>query len=111
MFVLFNFIVGFVLAIFDGLMGLRGMLILLFILASIIPSISVAVRRLHDTDRSGWWSFITLIPLIGMIVHLVFMCLDGTRGSNRFGEDPKAHLYAPQSAPAVTAPAQKAWVD
>jgi uncharacterized membrane protein YhaH (DUF805 family) len=46
------------------------------------------IRRLHDTDRSGWWCLISLIPLIGSIVLLVFFCLPGTSGSNRFGDDP-----------------------
>lgn len=58
-------------------------------LGLLIPSLAVAVRRLHDTDRSGWWLLIGLIPLVGSIVLLVFYCLDGTKGENRFGIDPK----------------------
>ncbi|QMW23810.1 DUF805 domain-containing protein [Sandaracinobacteroides saxicola] len=58
-------------------------------LAFFIPSLAVAVRRLHDTDRSGWWYLIGLVPLIGSIVLLVFFVLDGTPGPNRFGDDPK----------------------
>ncbi|MFZ7343963.1 DUF805 domain-containing protein [Avibacterium volantium] len=58
-------------------------------LATLIPSLAVRVRRLHDTDRSGWWLLIGFIPVIGFIVLLVFACLDGTQGRNRFGEDPK----------------------
>lgn len=54
-------------------------------LATLIPSLAVGVRRLHDTDRSGWWMFIVLIPLIGLIVLLVFACQRGKPGSNRFG--------------------------
>lgn len=54
-----------------------------------IPALAVAIRRLHDTDRSGWWLFIGMIPLIGFIVLLVFWCSEGTRGPNRFGPDPK----------------------
>ena len=57
-------------------------------LLMIIPSISVAVRRLHDLDRSGWWWFIQLIPLVGGIIMLVFTCQKGTDGPNRFGPDP-----------------------
>jgi len=68
------------------LMGLLG----LFTLAFIIPSIAVQVRRFHDQDKSGWFVLLNLIPYIGGLVVLVFMCLDGTRGTNRFGEDPKA---------------------
>ncbi|MFZ7157715.1 DUF805 domain-containing protein [Avibacterium gallinarum] len=58
-------------------------------LATLIPSLAVRVRRLHDTDRSGWWLLIGFIPVIGFIVLFVFACLDGTQGRNRFGEDPK----------------------
>jgi uncharacterized membrane protein YhaH (DUF805 family) len=58
-------------------------------LALIIPSIAVSFRRLHDTDRSAWWLLIGLVPLIGGIVLLVFFCLDGTPGENRFGPNPK----------------------
>lgn len=52
-----------------------------------LPGLAVTIRRLHDTDRSGAWYFIQLVPLIGAIWFLVLMCLPGTHGSNRFGED------------------------
>jgi len=71
-------------------------LLLLWALAIIIPSIAVTVRRLHDRDMSGWWylGFIALsmIPVVGFIASiamLVIFCLPGTPGPNRFGEDPK----------------------
>lgn len=57
-------------------------------LAMLLPSLGVAVRRLHDTNRSGWWILIILVPLIGMIWIIVLLCLKGTSGQNRFGEDP-----------------------
>jgi len=57
-------------------------------LALLIPSIAAGIRRLHDTDRSGWWLLIAFIPLIGVIVLLVFFVSGGTAGANRFGEDP-----------------------
>lgn len=57
--------------------------------AILIPSIAVGVRRLHDTDRSGWWLLLILLPIIGAIVLLIFFVLDGTPGSNKFGSDPK----------------------
>lgn len=72
-----------------------GILIVLWALAVIIPSIAVTVRRLHDRDMSGWWylAFIVggMIPYIGFIASialLVLMVLPGTPGPNRFGEDP-----------------------
>lgn len=61
----------------------------LIYLGLLIPSIAVTVRRLHDTNRSGWWLLISLIPLIGGLVLFVFTVLDGTPGPNRFGTDPK----------------------
>jgi len=96
MFVLFQIIVGVVLGIIEGAVGLSGTiagaygpLSLLFGLAMLIPGIAVGIRRLHDTDRSGWWLLIALVPLIGAIVLIVFFVMDGTRGPNRFGPDPK----------------------
>ena len=64
-------------------------LLVLFGLGSIVPSIAVQVRRFHDQDKSGWFVLLGLIPYVGGIVVFVFMCLDGTRGPNRFGNDPK----------------------
>lgn len=58
-------------------------------LALIIPGLAVSVRRLHDTNRSGWWIFISLVPIIGGIWYFVLTLLDGTPGPNRFGPDPK----------------------
>lgn len=60
----------------------------LFGLATILPGISVAVRRLHDIDKSGWWYWIILVPLIGFILLIVWFATGGTRGPNRFGADP-----------------------
>ncbi|GAA4716281.1 DUF805 domain-containing protein [Isoptericola chiayiensis] len=54
----------------------------------VIPNIAVTVRRLHDTDRSGFWWFIGFVPLVGWIILLVLMVLEGTQGPNRFGPDP-----------------------
>ena len=89
MFVLFNFLATFVAGFLDGLLGTGGALYGLYSLAVLIPSLAVAARRLHDTDRSGWWQLIALIPLIGAIILLVFFCLDSKPGENRFGANPK----------------------
>lgn len=64
---------------------LFGLLILLLI----IPSIAVQVRRFHDQDKSGWFVLLNFVPYVGGIIVLVFMCLEGTRGENRYGPDPK----------------------
>ncbi len=57
-------------------------------LALLLPRISVAVRRLHDIDRSGWWFFLVLVPIIGWIIQLIWYCTRGTEGDNRFGPAP-----------------------
>ncbi|MDE1993384.1 MAG: DUF805 domain-containing protein [Rhizobiaceae bacterium] len=54
-------------------------------LVHLLPAISVYVRRLHDTDRSGWWYWFNLVPIVGPIVMLVFLCTRSTAGANRFG--------------------------
>ena len=64
-------------------------LFVLFLLGSVIPSIAVSVRRFHDQGRSGWMYLISFMPYVGWIIVLVFMCLEGTRGVNEFGPDPK----------------------
>jgi uncharacterized membrane protein YhaH (DUF805 family) len=74
--------------IFRTIEGGVGILATLVLLVHIIPGLAVSIRRLHDTDRSGWWIFITLIPLIGPIWLLVLYCLEGTPGANRFGAAP-----------------------
>ena len=69
----------------------------LFVLAILIPTIAVQVRRMHDQDKSGWWVIIAYIPVvnyIGGIVLFVFMCIEGTRGENRYGPDPKGENIA-----------------
>ena len=67
-------------------MGLLGGI---YTLAVLIPGLAVSVRRLHDTERSGWWLLIALVPFIGAIVLLVFTVQDSKAGSNKFGENPK----------------------
>ncbi len=54
-------------------------------LAVLVPNIAVAVRRLHDTDRSGWWLLLNLIPVVGFLVLIWFYIQPGTPGANRYG--------------------------
>ena len=77
-------IVAVVLNIIEGILGLSGTvggsngpLTALFGLAILIPSIAVGIRRLHDTDRSGWWLLIALVPIIGAIVLIFFFVTEG----------------------------------
>ena len=62
--------------------------VILYMMVASIPAIAVLVRRLHDTDRSGWWYWISIIPFVGIIVLFVFLVQRGTEGPNRFGGDP-----------------------
>jgi uncharacterized membrane protein YhaH (DUF805 family) len=84
---LFVIIVDIVASLIDGMLGVQ-IVAALAGLAMLLPSIAVGVRRLHDTDRSGWWLLIGLIPLIGAIVLIIFFVQKGTTGPNRFGPDP-----------------------
>ena len=90
MFFLFNFIIAFVLGFVEGLAGGPGVLGSLYGLAVLIPGIAVSVRRLHDTNRSGWWLLISVVPFIGGIVLLIFMVGDSQPDDNRYGPNPKA---------------------
>lgn len=66
-----------------------GPLTVLTSLLLVIPSLAITVRRLHDSDRSGAWLLINFVPLLGGIVMLIFMLLDGTEGRNGYGPDPR----------------------
>ena len=105
MFFLISALISIVLTLLDILLGTysveyeAGLFSGLYSLLILIPSIAVVVRRLHDTDRSGWWILISLIPLIGVIVLFVFICLDSQPGTNRFGANPNE--VASQTLPAV----------
>src|SRR5262245_30785986 len=90
-FALFNVIISMALAVIDGIIGM-GLLGVLYTLVVLIPGIAVSVRRLHDTDRNGWWLLIALIPLIGAIVLLVFMVQDSKPGENQYGLNPKGAI-------------------
>lgn len=59
----------------------------IFLLFILIPSFAIGIRRLHDTDKSGWWLLIGIIPLASLVLF-IFFCLRGTTGPNRFGDDP-----------------------
>jgi uncharacterized membrane protein YhaH (DUF805 family) len=94
MFVLFNLLISIVLGILDNVLGTvteagQGLLGLVYSLAVLIPGLAVAVRRLHDTGRSGWWLLIGLIPCLGAIILIVFMVQDSDPGDNEHGPNPK----------------------
>lgn len=59
----------------------------LWSLANLLPSLAVGIRRLHDIDKSGWWTLILFVPLVGIILLIVWYCTKGTPGANRFGPE------------------------
>lgn len=69
-----------------------GPIYILFGLIIFIPSYSVLVRRLHDTGRSGWWIFISLVPIAGPFILLGILLSDGKLGENKYGSNPKKLL-------------------
>lgn len=99
-FALFNFIFAIVAMMLDNLIGTTfdiegvpipyGYIYLLYVLAVFIPGLAVAVRRLHDVGKSGWFLLIVLIPLIGGIWLLVLYFTDGQPGENKWGPNPKS---------------------
>lgn len=70
-----------------GLAGVLYIIYMIFVFANVIPGIAIWVRRFHDQNKSGWFALLFLAPF-GMIIIFVFMCIEGTRGPNRFGYDP-----------------------
>lgn len=93
MFSLVNIMMGILLSIVDSFLGTLGLLGAIYSIAIFLPSLAVTVRRLHDTNRSGWWVLISLIPLIGWIFFLILMIQDSTYGENNYGQNPKEENF------------------
>lgn len=91
-FLLFNMIAMLVATMVDGILGVP-IFYFIYGLATLVPGIAVSVRRLHDTGRSGWFLLISIIPIIGVIILIVFMVQDSTPGSNEYGPNPKDPDY------------------
>ncbi len=94
-FVLFNVVISIVLGVVDGVTGTLseehgfGLLGGLYMLAVLLPSLAVGVRRLHDIGRSGWLLLIGIVPIVGAIALLILACLDSQPGDNEYGPNPK----------------------
>ena len=84
-FQLYNVIIYVLTFVFQGDLAL---LFSILVIANIIPTYAAAVRRIHDSDKSGWMVLIAVIPLIGLYI-IVLLIADGTKGKNRFGPKPK----------------------
>ncbi|MGW6564694.1 DUF805 domain-containing protein [Streptomyces sp. NPDC054975] len=89
MFALFNLIAAIVIAVVDMAIGTYPLLYVVYVLAVFLPGLGVTVRRLHDTGRSGWWFLISLIPLVGFIILIVFLATEGDQQANAHGPNPK----------------------
>jgi uncharacterized membrane protein YhaH (DUF805 family) len=87
-FFLANLIVALVLALLSRASVIFLILYVIYGVGVLVPSIAVGVRRLHDTDKSGWFMLIALIPFVGYIILLVLLAMEGTPGSNRYGPPP-----------------------
>jgi uncharacterized membrane protein YhaH (DUF805 family) len=98
-FVLFNILAMVAFSIIDAAIGTYnveagiGVLSGIYLLIALLPGLAVAVRRLHDTGRTGWWLLISLVPIIGALVLLAFLIFDSTPGDNEYGPNPKREGY------------------
>ena len=88
MFILFNTIFSFVTGVFDELTD-TIIISTVYSLAVLIPQLSAGARRLHDTNRSGWWQLLWLVPIVGWIVLIIFLAQDSQEGENDHGANPK----------------------
>ncbi|MDO6705535.1 DUF805 domain-containing protein [Photobacterium sp. 1_MG-2023] len=89
LFWLANFVIQVILMTIDASVGTGQALFMLYSLFIFLPSLAVTVRRLHDSNRSGWWVLIAFIPVVGLIAGIYFMVVDSTPGDNDFGPNPK----------------------
>ena len=84
-----NFIIGFVLGFIGGLLHIENITTVIsaiYMLATLVPSIAIVVRRLHDINKSGWYYFMVFIPLVGIIILLVYLCTPSVDVNNKYGE-------------------------
>jgi uncharacterized membrane protein YhaH (DUF805 family) len=91
-FVLYNLIIAAVINLVAGIIFGRssGQVVSdLYSLAVLLPSLGVGIRRLHDTNRTGWWYLLVFIPVIGWIVLIVFLAMASDPGSNNYGPNPQ----------------------
>ena len=104
--VLFTFLAGIVLVVVDtltgtmGMFGDSGLLGGLFELATLVPSLALAARRLHDINRTAWWLLLLFVLVVGWIVLIVWAIKRGDKGPNKYGPDPRQAVsqqpYNPQ---------------
>lgn len=99
-FVLFNWLVSLVISIFLQSEAISS----IYSLAVLIPSLAVGARRLHDTDRTGWWQLLAFIPILGWIILIIWYATPGKAEDNQYGSNPLGtHHGYHQSAAQQTA--------
>jgi uncharacterized membrane protein YhaH (DUF805 family) len=99
-FFLFTMIVYFITSFVDGITGLP-ILNWIAMLALLLPSLAVGARRLHDMGYSAWWLLLALVPVIGGIALIIWFCMPGTPGTNRFGDAPAPSPALPRTQSAA----------
>jgi uncharacterized membrane protein YhaH (DUF805 family) len=97
MYILVYLIIAFFVGFIDGFIGADGILISILWIAFTLPSISICVRRLHDINKSGWWYFIQLIPILGTIILIIFFVSNSVNEGNRFGPSDESNSPIPSS--------------
>ena len=88
-FALANFLAYIALVILSLVSDALGLLSLLYWIGVLVPSIAVAIRRMHDVGKSGWWLLISLVPVVGLVLILVWVFSDSQRGTNEWGTSEK----------------------
>ena len=93
-FLLFALLAGFVIGILSAVGETAAMIAIILAVvwyfAHLVPSLAVTVRRLHDTGKSGWFYLLAIIPYIGGLIIFIFTVIEGDKGDNKYGPDPKA---------------------
>ncbi len=82
--------------LFDVAVGteiLLWILVILYAIIAIVPTLSITIRRLHDTNHSALYYLVSIVPVIGNLWFFILMCTEGTCGKNDYGLDPKEVLY------------------
>lgn len=83
----------------DNILGLTaaglpyGLFNYVYITAILIPTFAVSIRRLHDVGKSGWFSLIVLVPVLGLIWLIILFCADGVEGDNKYGSNPNTYAF------------------
>lgn len=90
MFALWSSVILLVLSAIENRTLDRELLSSVYTLITFIPTLAVTTRRLHDTGHSGWYVLLSVVPLVGLVILIVFTASDGDSGANRYGADPKA---------------------